>query len=936
MAKRTNKPEPSAVVADNSWTRKSFLIMAICLGAVLGVLFHKSMLPQYILFSNDGPLGADMANTMRFPSAFVSMWADLNSIGAPAGSFSLPVMGGFKWIFGPVGYAKVFGPGILFLLGCSVYLFTRQMKLSRPACIIAGIVAPLNAGFLSNVCWGSGQFAVTATMCFLALAAMVGSRGWDAWLRVPLTGLAVGMAVIEAADVGALFSIFMAGFIFYWSLISEGPVARKVTAGILRVAIVAFFAAFIAAQTVGVLIATNIKGVSSGQKTEDKEAVTSGFDYDKATQWSFPKVETFSLFVPGLFGYRMDTPDGGSYWGKIGRDAMWDKYFASGKQGPPPDAQQGIFLRYSGGGGYAGVMVIFIVVWTAIQAFRRNGTVFSLYQRKCLWFWIGGGVICLLLAYGHWAPFYRILYALPYASSVRNPAKFLLPLEFAILIIFGYGIDGLWRTYLQPAAVISGSGIADQYRKWKLKASVFDQRWIVGCMVAFVVSLVGWLIYGSSKDKLIAYLTEMGTYEGRRPEESAALAQSIASFSLAHVGWFLLFFALSIAVVNLIIIGFFAGRKAKLGICLLGLVAVLDLGKANLPWIIHWDYKAKYASNPVIDMLREKPYEHRVAELPSWFTRFPPQLYQQLGIDPQMEGFFRGIYGIEWKQHLQLYYNIQTIDIIQMPRVPADLAAFETALFPHSNEDAGTLTARKWMLTNTRYLLGSAGWVNLLNQMFDPVEHRFRLLTRFDLVPRPGTDGSRYYDFTTEIKPDGRLAVIEFTGALPRAKLYSNWQVQTNDQAVLGMLSSTNFNPTDTVLVSEPIPAPPATNAPAGDVSFTSYSTKDIVFKADSHGPSVLLLNDKYDGDWQVLVDGKKSELLRCNYIFRGVYLPAAGNHTVEFHYRPTMGRLPFLVVGVILAIVLTAVLVVASRRRDEEDGAAPVIGSPVKTQGAG
>ena len=48
-------------------------------------------------------------------------------------------------------------------------------------------------------------------------------------------------------------------------------------------------------------------------------------------------------------------------------------------------------------------------------------------------------------------------------------------------------------------------------------------------------------------------------------------------------------------------------------------VTQLDLARvarANLPYIVFWNYKEKYASNPVIDLLREKPYQHRVtAEL---------------------------------------------------------------------------------------------------------------------------------------------------------------------------------------------------------------------------------------------------------------------------------------------------------------------------------
>ena len=46
------------------------------------------------------------------------------------------------------------------------------------------------------------------------------------------------------------------------------------------------------------------------------------------------------------------------------------------------------------------------------------------------------------------------------------------------------------------------------------------------------------------------------------------------------------------------------------------------------------------------------------------------------------------------------------------------------------------------------------------------------------------------------------------------------------------------------------------------------------------------MLADAFDPDWQVFVDGKKSEVLRCNYVMRGVYLEP-GHHNVEFRFRP-------------------------------------------------
>ncbi len=300
------------------------------------------------------------------------------------------------------------------------------------------------------------------------------------------------------------------------------------------------------------------------------------------------------------------------------------------------------------------------------------------------------------------------------------------------------------------------------------------------------------------------------------------------------------------------------------------------MGRANLPYIIHWDYIQKYevgSLNPIEEFLRNKPYEHRVAGLP--FRA------------PQGLELIEELYRIEWMQQHFPYYNIQCLDIIQMPRMPEDLKSYLETLSPHGTAETAPLYARQWQLTNTRYLLGVAGFLDAMNQQLDPGQHRFRIAQRFDIVAKPGiAQPTRLEELTAVANDNGPYALFEFTGALPRAKLYANWQVNTNDQASLNTLADLNFDPGKTVLISTPqkdLPAV-ATNENSGTVEFKSYSPKQLVFTANANAPSVLLLNDKYDPNWRVTVDGQPAELLRCNFIMRGVYVPA-GQHVIVFQF---------------------------------------------------
>jgi hypothetical protein len=405
------------------------------------------------------------------------------------------------------------------------------------------------------------------------------------------------------------------------------------------------------------------------------------------------------------------------------------------------------------------------------------------------------------------------------------------------------------------------------------------------------------LIYASEKPSLVRYLRTVGF-------DDEDTANQIAAFSIGQVGWFVLFLALAVSLCVLILAGIFSGKRARLGGILLGILLVVDLGRANLPYIIHWDYKQKYESNPIIDFLREKPYEHRVAGLP---FRSPPQL-----------SLFEELYRIEWMQHHFPYYNIQSLDLVQRPRVPADEEAYETTLAPRS-ADTYYLMARRWQLTNTRYLLGPAGFLNVLNEQLDPSQHRFRIVQRFNIRLKPGVEEfhQRLEELTGVPDDMGDYALFEFTGALPRVRLYAHWQVSTNDNATLQTLASMNFVPGETVLVSTPLPVAPAVNATnenAGTVTFKSYAPKDIVFEAKADAPSVLLLNDKFDPHWEVTVDGKPVELLRCNFIMRGVFLQP-GPHTVEFKFVLPNGPLYVSLLAIVVGILLSVCLIVWQRR---------------------
>ena len=860
--------------------------MLLLLVSVLALLFHDVFRPDHTLFSNDGPLGRLVSECHQLPGRFTGCWGDLNWLGFNNGAAPPGIALGLQYLLKPVWFSKLYALLSLVLLGLGAWCFFFRLGLAPIACLLGGLAAALNSCFFSVACWGIAAHALVAALDFFALAALVDTTSRLRWGWVVLAGLAVGLGVVDGADVGAIFSLYVAAFILFQAWMGGGKPGQICFRGFSRLALVAVCAGFIAAQTISTLVQNSIVGVvGTGQDSETKQS-----HWDFATQWSLPPLETAALAVPGLFGYRMDSPDGGVYWGAVGRTPAVDRFIEQGRHGAVPKG----LARFAGGGNYAGVLVLLVGFWALCQSLRRKASVFSPAQRRWLWFWLALAVGSLLLAFGRFAPFYRLLYALPYFSTIRNPVKFIYLVSFILVVIFAHGVDGLWRRYVRAAGPAVPPRWAGLRLAWS-KAGEFEKFWLRGCLIFLGLVLLAWLTFNNNRSSLVSYLLTVGFTEANAPD--------IADFSVRQVGWFVLFFVLSAGLMVGLFSGAFAGARARWGGLALGLLLVADLGRADLPWVVIWNYQEKYASNPVIERLRQQPYEHRVTLLP--------------GTVPTRLSYLAKLYRYEWLQQVFPFYNVQTLDIVDMPRVPEDYSAYTTTL--QVSHFAGDLDPyfRYWALTSTDYVLGLADAPDTLN--LDPALNgrSFRIVQRFDVLPRPGfTLADLPEHFTAQPDDHGPYALFQYTGALPRAKLFTRWQVNTNNQAMLAQLAAPGFDPWQTVLVAGPAPAlppPPAPAPAAGTVTYASYAPRDIVLQCDASAPSVLLLNDHYDPNWKVLVDGRPDTLLRCNFIMRGAQLPA-GSHKVEFRFEPPYRLLYVSLSGIGIGLLLLLVILVVGR----------------------
>lgn len=856
-------------------SRVGLLLATVAIAAALLALFHDSLLPGQVLFANDAPLGRLAAQADIVWSNFQAYWVSLDWIGInlPSGAPSFTPIS--YALLGPVLFAKYHVVLSLLLLGLAAWFFCRRAGFSRPTALLTALAAALNSNVLSYACWGLPGKAVALAFVLFAVGLLSGgATGWRRFAQVAVAGFCVGLTVIEGADVGAILSLYVAAFVVWQAVTVSGRDMAGMAQGGIRLALVAVCAGWLAAHALSTLIGTQIIGVSGMQQKQE----TRDQRWEFATWGSYPKLETLRFAVPGIFGYRMDTPEGGAYWGSFG--------------GGTPNS------RFSGSGEYVGVLVLLVASLGVVTSLRRDKSPFSIHERKQVWFWAVVALGSLLLAFGKFAPFYQLFFSLPYFSTIRLPVKFLHGMNLAVWVLFAYGLEALARGGLAAGKVRLGS-VKEQFAAWKSAAAPGERRWVFGALATLGLAIFASVIYSSSASSLSAYLGKI-EFSQSQPADAA--------FSIREVWQAVVFFGVSLAVVIGVVIGWFGGR-ATVAWWLLGGILVVDLYRANTPWVKHYDYVTRYQSNPVIDLLKEKPWEQRV-------TAFldPRRAAPLVGGEAAGSWVFLQK---EWLEHHFQYFKIQSLDIDQMSRTPELEEAYFAALSLMANQNNPALVARLWQLTNTRYVLGSKDVVDQLNQMLDPAQKRLRVKMPFALGLKPGAKAPEPTTpiadvvqlLTATPSEQGPYAVLEFTGALPRAKFYTDWQAGLSDTNTLEMLRYPGFDPAQKVLLAQSVDGiDPTTNAPPGEASIVSHAPKQVVVKTKSVVAGVLLLNDRWHPDWQVTVDGQPAPLLRANFIMRGVAVPA-GEHTVEFRFNPPHGTLWISLSAIGVGLILVGLL---------------------------
>ena len=145
----------------------------------------------------------------------------------------------------------------------------------------------------------------------------------------------------------------------------------------------------------------------------------------------------------------------------------------------------------------------------------------------------------------------------------------------------------------------------------------------------------------------------------------------------------------------------------------------------------------------------------------------------------------------------------------------------------------------------------------------------------------------RFLNVTYITKPGTVVEWIKYTNSMPL--IYAGQNIKLMDYSnSLNYILSPSFNPPDEVIISK------EEKNKYSDISLikkqkttinnATYSNHRIIFDYESEAPAIITISQTYYKNWRAFIDGKEYPILRANYAFQAIPVPA-GKHKAVIEY---------------------------------------------------
>ncbi|MBE2226297.1 MAG: YfhO family protein [Ignavibacteria bacterium] len=162
--------------------------------------------------------------------------------------------------------------------------------------------------------------------------------------------------------------------------------------------------------------------------------------------------------------------------------------------------------------------------------------------------------------------------------------------------------------------------------------------------------------------------------------------------------------------------------------------------------------------------------------------------------------------------------------------------------------------------------------------MTNPAAWRL-MSTKYIITDQPYEDSM----FTTVFK--GSKYILKNNNYYPKV-FFVNETKTASGIDILNTIKTGMVNPQETAFLEKD----PGTKIDAADstatANITGYDIHKVTIDAEASGNNLLFVSEVYYPDWKVYIDGQPAEILKTNYLFRGVVVPK-GKHKIEFKFEP-------------------------------------------------
>jgi len=844
-----SSPRPVDPVQSGRWT-SLWVVALLSLIGQLWVCQFFAQDPTTHGFGETVPFSEDVNPSKLWTLAYTfpptGTFQVLNWLGLPYLPQALNPLSLAAALMTPWMFFTTYVPILSTLALLAMAAFLRELEISRPAALFGAVIYAWQGDVLSFIY--PGHYGYLTSWPFYALGAWAALRAnrTGRWPYAVIGGACCGTLVglLTNADRGGIASALV-GALFLAPLLRQ----RRTSQPLRHFALCVAVAFLIALAPLLALFKGNINSVTLGGATKRDDI------YKLVSQYSLGPSETLTYLVPGFFGWHLHSEDQGLYWGWIGEWPDWE----SKHQGQP-----NLNLAISTCGTIASLLAIMgalIILPGRLLGPDRLSDRQRFYARALL----ALGLISLVLSWGqNIGPIYRFLFDyLPLMDKWRDPLKWLEMFNFALIPLMALGLDHLAGT------------LAPEAKSQRTRFAVFT-----GVMLgALLAGLVATYVLGD-----LARLHFVR--EGLDPRVVATMVDTMHSTLLLAILLTAAFLAVPFAlwhadwlrrgsVPNPWLQSVWVRMLKTENLSLTLALALAGLSVVQLKWVAGqfiqaWPISALTMSNPVLDLLRHEGNRVRCS----------------VAVDDQSLNFML--------QNQFAAMGISCVDISAASRYPLDLNTF----FHAYDNNHGPM----WFLAGVKNLVVPESGLADIRQhpeVMNNVDH----IDGYTIAPTPSPD----------VPSHAYLALRDY---LAKATLVPYPETLSRDK-VLTRMTDGHWNPRESVLLSladpgesDPAkngdlgptnaitfpPAPPM-HAEADNVDIRKYTPTEIVINVQSTRNAFVLINDYYDHDWQVRLNGRDAPLLRADYVMRAIAVPA-GDSTIEMQYVAHYGPVPVVAVS--------------------------------------